>query len=173
LALDFLGHAVLLASYWRATAQYWRPPSELFRLIPVGYASFGVYCVGLVWLLVRLADGSPSVGGGLRFGAAAGLLYWGSFALGAFSVFAMPISAVLYWTLCGTVESAIAAAVAAWTFSAERPWRRVFWALLVALGIFGVGVLLQNLTGLSAPPVRSSNAPIEKGAARGSLFFSV
>jgi hypothetical protein len=49
-AVDFVSHGVVLAGYWRSTAEYWRPATELFHLIPLGYASAAIYCGGLYWL---------------------------------------------------------------------------------------------------------------------------
>lgn len=47
LVLDFMAHAVFLASYWRATETYWLPPLQLFRRIPLAYAVFAVQCAVL------------------------------------------------------------------------------------------------------------------------------
>lgn len=53
LSIDFLIHAVILATWWKKTADYWLSPEDLFRLIPIGYASFAIYCGALTWLFVR------------------------------------------------------------------------------------------------------------------------
>jgi len=59
LVVDFLIHAVALAHYWRATEQYWLPPPDLLRMIPVAYLSFAIYCAGSTWLLLRLHGDAP------------------------------------------------------------------------------------------------------------------
>jgi hypothetical protein len=52
LVLDFLANAVFLAPYWRATESYWLPPRELFRMIPLGYTVFAIYCVAASWRIM-------------------------------------------------------------------------------------------------------------------------
>ena len=93
LLIDFLTHAVLLAPYWRATESYWLPPRELFRMIPLAYTLFAIYCAALTWLLIRLYGNQPTLAAGLRFGAIAGLFLGASSTLGAYCVARMPSSA--------------------------------------------------------------------------------
>ena len=145
LALDFMAHAVFLASYWRATGDYWLPPLELFRRLPLAYAVFAIHCAVLTWLLRRLYQDRLNMGTGLRFGAFAGLIFGTSSALGDYSVFRMPPSALIVWPMSVTAEWASAGAVAAWVLVAQRPWRRVALVFLVALVVFAVGAAIQNL----------------------------
>lgn len=145
IVIDFLIHAVLLARYWRATESYWLPPRELFRMIPLGYLSFGIYCAVATWLLMRLYGNQPNISSGLRFGASAGLFFGVVSALGNYSVFRMPSSALIVWPASLTVESAGAGAAAAWVMAAHRPWRRL--GLLFAIGalLLVLGVVVQNV----------------------------
>ncbi len=145
LAVDFLTHGVVMASYWRATAAYWRPPRELFLTIPISYAVFVAYCAALTWLLLRLYGDGLRVANGVRFGLAAGVFTSASFALGAYCIFRMPRSALVYWTASGAVESLFAGGVAAWVVLAARPWRRVSRVLLIFVVLMIVGVVLQNV----------------------------
>jgi hypothetical protein len=143
--LDFVGHGVAFAAYWRDTGEFWRPPIELLRLIPLSYAMFALYCWALVWL-ARLVHGDKlTPGAGVRFGALAGLFYWGTFSMGAYSVFRMPLSAIALLTLWGGVESAGAGGAAAWVGLAARPWRRVGVVALIGFVVLALGVLVQNL----------------------------
>jgi hypothetical protein len=145
LVLDFLAHAVILASWWRATEAYWLPPMELFRRIPFGYGAFALFVGTMTWLLVRLRGPQPSMAEALRFGALAGLLAGAGSVMGAYSILAMPPSALLVWTVSTVLESMGAAAAAAWTLRAPRPQRRVLLVLLLTLVLFVIGVILQNL----------------------------
>jgi len=145
LLLDFLTHAVFLASWWERTESYWLPPLELFRRIPFGYASFAIYCAALTWLLVRLNGERLDIRRGLRFGAAAGLVSGVAGVLGAFSAFSMPVSALVVWPVSVVVASSAAGAVAAWVLAAERPWRRFGLILAVAVVLFIAGVVIQNV----------------------------
>ena len=144
-AADFWTHAVILAPYWKRNAEYWRPMEELFQLIPVGYASFLVYCFALAWLLARLYPDSLTIKRGLRFGALAGLVTGAFVWLGVYSVFRMPASAIAYWTVCTGAESSLAGGVAAWVFGARKPWRHVAAALGLSLLLLILAVVAQNL----------------------------
>jgi hypothetical protein len=144
LVCDFLTHGVLLAGWWRATGSYWLPPRDLFRLIPLGYASFAIGCAALAWLLGRIYGGGLSPAGGLRFGAIVGLVSGVGSVLGAYSVFRMPPSALLVWPASITLDLAVAGLTAAWVGVAARPWRRVAAVFGAALILFLLGVVLQN-----------------------------
>lgn len=143
--LDFLLHGVLLASWWRSTAPYWLPPSELLRLIPLSYTAFAIYCGVLTWLLARLCDARLNVVTGLGFGTAAGVVSGVVSGLAAYSLFRMPRLALVVWPVSLTLESALAGAVAAWTLVAGRPWRRTGLVVGVAVILLILGVVVQNL----------------------------
>jgi hypothetical protein len=145
LALDFLMHGVFLAASWRAAESYLLPPRDLLRMIPLGYASFGIYCGALTWALARLYGERLAVTSGLRFGAVAGIVSGIASTLAAYSVFRMPRAALLIVPASIAVESAIAGALAAWTLGAGRPWRRVGLVLGAAVVLFAIGVVIQNL----------------------------
>jgi hypothetical protein len=145
LVFDFLFHAVLFAPWWRATDSYWLPPSELFRRIPIGYASFAIYCAGLTWLLRRLYGDRLNLSSGLRFGAIAGLVFGLCFVLAAYSAFRMPPSALVVWPASFLLDSTIAAGVMSWVLVAGRPWRRVAMVIVAAAVLFIMGVVVQNM----------------------------
>lgn len=145
LAADFLLHAVVLSGWWRATGDYWRPPNQLFQFIPLAYASFAIYCAALNWLLVQLYGPRPSVGQGLRFGAITGFIFGTMGILANYSVFSMPLLALWVWPLSVIVESAGAGSAAAWVLNAQQPWRRCAAVFGIALGLFVVGVIIQNM----------------------------
>ena len=145
LAVDFLTHAVLLASWWTANAASFLPPMELFSRIPFAYLSFLFYCAALVWLLQRLLGARPALGASLRLAAWAGLAAGVVTALGNYSVFAMPPSALIVWPVSMLAGTLAAGAAASSVLSVERPWRRLLLVFLAALGILVLGVLLQNL----------------------------
>jgi len=142
--LDFLTHAVVLASWWRSTQTYWLPPQELFNRIPIGYASFAVYCAALTWLLARMYGERAGVRIGLRFGAIAGLVFGLMSALGTYSLFRVPLPFFLVVPASTTVESAAAGAAAGWVLQA-RPGRRLALVFGAGLLLIVVGVVAQNL----------------------------
>jgi hypothetical protein len=145
LVLDFLMHGVFLAAWWRAAEPYVLPPRDLLRLIPLGYASFAIYCGALTWLLARLYGERLGVCSGFRFGVIAGLVSGVAAALGTYSAFRMPPTALLIWPGSVVVESAIAGALSAWVLVARRPWRRVGFVLCATIVLFIAGVVIQNL----------------------------
>jgi hypothetical protein len=145
LAVDFLVHAVILAPWWRATESYWLSTSELSRRIPLGYASFAIYCGVLVWLLWRLYGDSVNLSSGLRFGAIAGLVFGLGSVLGTYSAFHMPPSALVVWPVSILFESTIAAGVMSWILITDRPWRRVGVVFAAVVVLFIMGVIVQNI----------------------------
>jgi hypothetical protein len=145
LALDFLSHAVLLASWWRATETYWLPPMEMFRRIPLGYTSFAIYCAGLTWLLLRLYGEQVTVTMGLRVGVIAGLAFGLTTTVGGYSILRLPVSYLLVAPITITIESAAAGGVAAWVLRGTKRWRRAGQVAGLAVLLFIVGVVAQNL----------------------------
>lgn len=145
IAIDFLLHAVILASWWKTTEDYWLPPRELFRLIPYAYASFAIYCAVLTWLFVRIYGDRRTTGAAFRFGAIAGLIFGVSVVLANYSVFRMPGSSFLVWPASFLIESTSACATASWVLDAERPWRRVGLVFGAAVLLLMIGAVLQNL----------------------------
>jgi hypothetical protein len=160
--VDFLSHAVVLAEWWRATERYWLPPADLVRLIPLGYASFAIYCSTLTWLFIRLRGARSSLWSGLRFGAVAGLIAGTGSVLAIYSALRMPASALLVWPASIAAASAGAGAAAAWVAGAERPWRRTGLVIAAGLLFFVAGVIVQN-TLLPTPADRLVSMP---GASR-------
>ena len=156
-AVDFLLHAALFATWWQATASYWLPPYELFRHIPYGYSSFLLYTVALTWLLERFHGGVVSAALGIRFGALAGLVYGIASVLAMYSVVPLPLSALVMWPGSAAAGSAAAGGGAAWVLAATRPWRRVGLVALVAVLCVILGVLIQNLMGVTTQggPIRT------------------
>ena len=145
LVIDFLEHAVFLAQWWRTTESYWLPPIELFRRIPFGYASFAIHCIVLAWLLRRLYSDRLSLLRGLRFGAIAGFVAGLASVFGTYSGFRMPPSALVVWPASILLDFTIASGVISWVLVTGRPWRRVGMVFLVAVLMFIVGVIMQNI----------------------------
>jgi hypothetical protein len=145
LIIDFLIHAVFLAKWWRVTENFWLPSNELFYRIPFAYASFAIYCVALTWLLRGLYGERPNMLISLRFSAIAGIVFGLGFVFGSYSVFRMPNSALVVWPVSIILESTIAGGVVAWVLSAERPWRRVGMVIIVAVVLFIIGIVVQNI----------------------------
>lgn len=149
-AVDFLLHAALLAFWWQATASFWLPPAVLFARIPVGYASFLVYCIALTWLLDRLDGERCRVNRWAGLGVIAGFVYGTASVLAMYSVIALPLSALLMWPCSAAVGSGVAGGAAAFVATAHRPWRRSGLVFVGAVVTILMGILLQNMLGVTA-----------------------
>ena len=109
IGIDFFLHAGLLARFYVKPSPFLLPPEEAFRLIPLGYLSFGFLEILIFWLMFRLKIiGSNR---GFVFGIALGCLLWGSFALGLLSISTAEPSLLLSWFLGQTFELGIGGAV--------------------------------------------------------------
>jgi hypothetical protein len=148
IVLDFLLHAVVLASWWRVTQAFWLPPLELAKRIPFAYGAFVIYCTSLTVLLTALRGERPAVLTGLRFGALVGMVFGVTSSLGAYSVVQMPISFLLVGPASTAMGSAGAGAAAAWILGGSRRWRRVGVLFAVGLGLFVLGAVAQNALGI-------------------------
>ncbi len=142
LGVDFLMHAGLLADLYRHPSPFLVSPATAFALIPVGYLSFLLLAVLLVWLLLRLRLAGWLAGA--LFGLELGGLTWGAFVLGLLSISTASVPLLLGWFLGQTVELAIAGAVVGSGLAGRRIWR-LFWVVagLVVLCVLAT-ILLQS-----------------------------
>jgi len=153
LGFDFLLHGGILARLYAEPSPFLLPPEDAFRLIPLGYASFLVFQIFLVWLLVRLEikGGKSSFLLGLKVGAAV----WGAMVLGLLSISTASINLMTGWWIGQAIEAGIGAMVAAMGLETTRPGRTLIYVILFVTAIIIVTVILQS-TGL-APAVRIAN----------------
>jgi hypothetical protein len=143
LGFDFLVHAGLLAPLYLKPSPFLLPPLAAFRLIPVGYLSFLLLAILLVWLMIRLElEGWRQ---GVLFGLKLGVLIWGSFALGLFSISTAGFSLLIGWFIGQTLELAIAGAVVGSGLAGARLSR--LFALVIVFCLLSVVtiILLQSL----------------------------
>ncbi|HVS16828.1 MAG TPA: hypothetical protein VMV46_23190 [Thermoanaerobaculia bacterium] len=150
LGVDLFLHAGLLARLYVEPSSFLLPAESAFRRIPAGYATFLLLTVALWWLQRRL--GVRGCGPGLRFGLAAGLVVWGSLALGLYSISTASPALLVGWWIGQGVELGAAGAVlgaAAVGTPMRRIWGRV---LLIVLLLVAVTVTMQSV-GL-APAMR-------------------
>jgi len=121
LGFDFLLHAGLLAGLYLQPSPFLLPPLTAFTLIPVGYLSFLLLSILLVWLMIRL-----NLAGwrqGALFGLELGGLTWGAFVLGLASVSTASFSLLIGWFIGQTLELALAGAVVGSGLAGVRLWR--------------------------------------------------
>jgi hypothetical protein len=143
LGFDFLLHAGLLAKLYLEPSPFLLPSMTALTLIPVGYLSFLLLSILLVWLMIRL-----NLAGwrqGALFGLELGGLTWGAFLLGLGSISTASFPLLLGWFIGQTVELAIAGAVVGSGLAGMR-FRRLFGVVIifVLLSVI-ITIILQSL----------------------------
>lgn len=144
IAFDFLLHGGLLAGFYNWSSSFLLSPSEAFRLIPLGYLSFLLLIILLLWLMVRLKIHKWR--DGFVFGLKLGLLAWGAFMLGLISISTAELSLLVGWYLGQSLEFGIAGAVIGCGLAAKS-LKPLFVKVLVSIIILLIiTIALQNIT---------------------------
>ena len=156
IGFDFLLHGGILATFYVQPSPFLLPLEQAFRLIPLGYLSFLLLAILLVWLMLRL-----DVRGwrdGLIFGVKLGALVWGAMVLGLMSVSTASMGLLVGWFFGQTVELGIAGVFAGSGLSGAR-LRRLFMAVVVLLFLSAlITVVLQSIG--VAPALRVGGAGV-------------
>lgn len=143
LAFDFFLHGGLLAESYQQGDSFLLSPKEAFRRIPLGYLSFLILAFLLTWLMDRLAVSGGRQG--WRFGLTLGLIFWGSFGLGLYSISTIRWQLLLGWWLGQAVELGIAGWLVGKALAGTMIRRLLWWVVgMMALSI-ALTVILQNL----------------------------
>ena len=143
LGLDFLWHAGLLAELYLQPSPFLLPPLTAFTFIPVGYLSFLLLAVLLVWLMIRLK--LTGWRAGAVFGLKLGGLTWGAFVLGLLSISTASFTLLMGWFIGQTLELALAGAVAGSGLAGMR-LRRLFGVVIVFVLLSVITtIILQSL----------------------------
>lgn len=151
LGFDVLLHGGILSGFYVTADPFLLDPSEAFRRIPIGYASFLLLAILLVWLAIR--TGVRGIGTGVRFGLILGAFLWGASVLGLWSITTARPTLLVGWLVGQTIEMGIAGGVAG-AGLAGAPLPRLYgFAVALAVVCFAITVALQSF-GL-APVVRA------------------
>jgi hypothetical protein len=143
LGFDFLLHAGLLAGLYLQPSPFLLPPLTALSLIPIGYLSFLLLAVLLVWLMMRLKLAGWRQGA--IFGLQLGSLAWGAFVLGLLSISTARFSLVIAWFIGQTLELALAGAVVGSGFAGRRLWRLFGVVIVFVLLAVLTTIILQSL----------------------------
>ena len=143
IGFDLFLHAGVLNPLYSGADPFLLSPEESFQRIPLGYLSFAILTIMILWLMNRLEiEGWKR---GLVFGLIIGGLVWGSLVLGLFSISTAKPLLLIAWFLGQTAELGISGMVIGSGLAAEklRP-------LLVKVLIFFViavvlGIVIQNI----------------------------
>jgi hypothetical protein len=150
IGVDFLLHGGLLATFYLQPSPFLLPLEKAFRLIPLGYLSFLLLAILLVWLMRRL-----DIRGwrdGLIFGLKLGALLWGAMVLGLMSISTASVGLLVGWFFGQTVELGIAGMFAGSGLKGARPARLFMMVIVLIFLSVLITVVLQS-TGI-APTVR-------------------
>ncbi len=145
IGVDFFLHAGLLAPLYAAPSPFLLPPERAFALIPVGYASFLLLAILLVWLMVKLEYRGWRRGA--IFGAQLGGLAWGALILGLYSIATSSPVLLLGWFAGQTIELSIAGLVVGAGLAGSGLKRLFFQVLGGVIILIVLSIILQNLGG--------------------------
>ncbi len=146
LGIDFLFHASLLANYWNEDIAAIKPESELFQLIPFGYASFLLLCMLLAFLYNAIFKESPTTSEVLGFAVVFSGLFSISNLLGQYSYIDIPINSLILFNLVYFIELIAATFVIHRTSTASKPARVIVYGVAVFLLCLVAGIILQNFS---------------------------
>lgn len=118
IGFDLFWHAGVVADLYAQPDPFLLAPERAFALIPVGYLSFLLLAVLLVWLAARV--GVDTARAGAAFGLKLGALTWGALLLGLFSIATASPLLLVAWFVGQTVEMGLAGAVVGYGVSAPR-----------------------------------------------------
>jgi hypothetical protein len=143
LGIDFFLHAGLLAKMYAQPSPFMLPPEDAFRLIPIGYLSFLLLDVLIIWLMIRLETAGWQRG--LAFGLKIGGLIWGAMTLGLLSISTASPGLMLGWFAGQVIELGVAGAVIGSGLSGT-PLRKILVRVIVLiLALFVATIIMQNI----------------------------
>jgi hypothetical protein len=151
IGFDFFLHGGLLARWYAASSPFLLPPATAFARIPLGYLSFALLAVLVVWTLQRAKVE------GWRHGGAVGLwigsLVWGSLSLGLYSISTAPPGLLFGWFAGQSVELGIAGAVLGAGLSGQ-PIGRLFLMTLAFTIVAIMATITLQILGV-APAIKT------------------
>ncbi len=155
IGLDFFMHAGLLARLYTEPSPFLLPPSRAFALIPLGYLSFLLLAILIIWLARRLRI--HTAGAGFLFGLELGAIIWGAFTLGLASISTANPPLLAGWFIGQAIELGVGGAVAGSALGG-RPLKSVLLRVLaLAIAAFVLSIALQAAGW--APAVRLNATP--------------
>ena len=143
IGFDFFLHASILAPLYADPHPFLLPPERAFALIPVGYLSFLIFVILVVWLMVRLKIASWQAG--FLYGLKIGALIWGALTISLVSISTAPLLLMGGWFVGQTVETGIAGLVVGAGLGAEKLGRLALWVIVFIILAFIMGIILQNI----------------------------
>ena len=143
LAVDLVVHAALLTGWYERGGPALLPLEAAFARIPLGYLSFLLLVVLVVWLAVRL--GLHGAAQGLGFGIAVGALLASSHALGLISITTVDPVLAAWWSVAEVVELGVVGAIVGGGLASERLGRITAIVVAGAVAALLITIAVQSL----------------------------
>lgn len=151
LGIDFLLHAGLLAHIYLEPSPFVLDPEQAFMRIPLGYASFLILTASFYWLLRRLHVRRAR--NGFRLGSCTGLVVWGAFVLGLYSISTIEWPMAIAWWLGQSLELGLAGALLG-AVEGGMTYKRAWAIVAVAVVVCFVLTIFMQVIGW-APPMKT------------------
>ena len=150
IGFDLFLHAGLLARIYTRPSPFLLSADKSFLRIPLGYLSFLILAIVLVWLMesFNIAGWKKGVLFGLKFGA----LIWGVFVLGLYSISTAGWDLLLAWWIGQTLELGIAGIVIGEGIAGKRLPKLILWVIVFVVLIVIITFILQAVG--FAPPMK-------------------
>lgn len=152
IGFDFFLHAGLLSRVYSQPSPFLLPLDRAFAFIPIGYISFLIFGIFLLWLMLKLKlQGWKQ---GAIFGTKVGVLTWGAFSIGLFSIAAVPPTLLLAWFFGQAIELGIAGGVIGFGLT-QSSFGRLFVRILIFVFVsIVITIVLQNIGFAQAPSIK-------------------
>ena len=150
IGFDLFLHAGLLARLYTRLSPFLLTADKAFLRIPLGYLSFLILAIVLIWLMESLNITGWKRGAifGLKFGA----LIWGAFVLGLYSISTADWVLLLAWWIGQTLELGIAGIVTGEGIAGRRLSKLILWVISFVVLMVIITIALQALG--FAPPMK-------------------
>ncbi len=150
IGFDLFLHAGLLARLYTKPSPFLLPADQAFLRIPLGYLSFLVLAIVLIWFM----ESRKVVGwkDGLIFGLKFGALLWLASTLGLYSISTAGWDLLLGWGIGQALELGIAGIVIGLGLAGKRLSRLVLWVVVFVVVMVIITIILQTVG--FAPPMK-------------------
>lgn len=150
IGFDFFLHAGLLSQVYSQPSPFLLPLDIAFAYIPIGYVSFLIFGIFLLWLMLKLKlQGWKQ---GAIFGLQVGVLTWGAFSIGLFSIATVPPTLLVALFLGQAIELGIGGGVIGHGLTQSSFGRLFVQVLIFVIVSIVIAIVLQNI-GFAQPPL--------------------
>ncbi len=153
IAFDFFLHGGVLARLYLEDSPFLLSAETAFMRIPLGYLSFLLLGVLLVWLMKNI--GINERRRGFLFGLQLGGLAWGALVLGLYSITTANLLLLIGWWIGQSLELAIAGYTVG-TYREGVEIKKITWRVLLFFFIMIIITIIMQSIGL-APPMKTIN----------------